>query len=305
MTDLSEYTIFLSHSSKDGDFVTRLSQEIEKEFIGEKVFASIRPDAIKSGVPWQPTIIDHLDQVKAFIILITVSAENSVWVGFELGYFWKQATGKHIHALYHPTAKIPSPLNTLQSKSITDFGQLETFFRGLGESLGKQYSGQAKLAELVEQAKRITTPPPERSLRNFERFLEQSDWDEGDVEETRIWICADDALFQIVVDFGSDEADEFIEPWTRKFPDAESGKAYPVKLNIGGVTIKRLFFISVDGGRYFVPRPKIKGLDANGKQEFVWTKDSLEFKLSKFISKFYHIHPTIEEFATHCGIEIE
>ena len=41
MTNLSTYTIFLSHSSKDGDFVTQLSQEIEKEFLGEKVLRPV------------------------------------------------------------------------------------------------------------------------------------------------------------------------------------------------------------------------------------------------------------------------
>ena len=74
-------------------------------------------------------------------------------------------------------------------------------------------------------------------------------------------------MFQIEIG-GRDR--EFSEEWTRRFPDKMGSSAYPVGLKVQGVEIKELTFVSCDGGRIFVPMPKITGTEgqqALGKTE--------------------------------------
>jgi hypothetical protein len=58
------------------------------------------------------------------------------------------------------------------------------------------------------------------------------------------------------------------ERWTTVYPDPNS-TAYPVYLKINGTTIKELTFISMDGGRIFVPMAGVR-LDAAGPPEYFW-----------------------------------
>ena len=108
--------IFLSYSSNDAEFVKALSEYIELELDNVEVFASSRPDAIGSGVEWRNDVLTNLENSSVLIILITAPSENSVWVGFELGYFWHKTDGTHIHALKHPTAKLAQSTRYIASK---------------------------------------------------------------------------------------------------------------------------------------------------------------------------------------------
>jgi hypothetical protein len=49
--------------------------------------------------------------------------------------------------------------------------------------------------------------------------------------------------------------------------------------------IKELHFISVDGGRIFVPMPEMRVVD--GKREFLWRTSSIEFRVGKVVGSYY------------------
>jgi hypothetical protein len=299
--------IFLSHASEDAAYAILLASEIEREFIPNvKVFASSRPSAIPSGTGWLNNVLTNLDKADVLVILITTASQNSIWVSFELGYFWKKTGGKQIHTLYHPKAKIPSPLNTLQAKQVTDKQQLEDFFQVLSKEIGYPLTNSANIDRLVDSANSLSKAPPQRSLANFERLLETSEWDKIHDNDQEIWICADDVLFQIIID--SDELRDLELHWTQKFFKPAAYK-YDVRLTIAGLTVKKLFFISVLGGNCFVPLPddkteyEMKTMEF-GTLDLEWRRDTLIFKIAKIISQFDRMYPTFEDFAAHAGIKI-
>jgi hypothetical protein len=74
-------------------------------------------------------------------------------------------------------------------------------------------------------------------------------------------------------------------------------------LRVAGATIKQIYFISLDGGRYFVPMPEIRPLP-NERRSFYWERNSLLYKVGKLVSTFYHPHESLETFAGRQGIEI-
>ncbi len=294
--------VFLSHSSIDATFALLLSDEIKKAFTPNvEVFLSSRSDTIPSGYDWKTTVIDGLEQADALVILVTRSAENSMWIGFELGYFWKKNDGKRIHPLFHPTALLPSPLNILQGKKVIAAGEITSFFKQLATDLGETYK-DVDISNIVEEAKHLAINPPVRSLANFERLLTKSKWEKTTVGGNEVWLCEEDVLFKILVDLGSGEDFEPIESWTKIFPSFHIPTKYPVYLQIEGQTIDTLNFIALDSGRYFVPMPDSEG--TMNTEKYVWHRNSRKFKVATIISEFYRVYPSIEDFAKAAGIEI-
>jgi hypothetical protein len=292
--------IFLSHSSIDKQLAEEISIQLENELDAE-VFVSSRPGSIPSGKPWFDRVVRKLKEASALIILITGSSENSVWVGFELGYFWKKTNGEAIHAIYHPTATIPSPLDILQAKRITSEEETENFLIELCKDFKREYRGIASATQIVKSAEKVVVEPPDRTLAKFERLLERAQWKKDILDSKMTWVCSEDASYQIVVDEESHK--EFREEWTLKFPDTERASKSSVQLKIAGIIVEEMLFISVDGGRYFVPIPDIQAL-GEGKREFFWDRGSLKYKVGQVIAEFYNEWPTFEDFAAHTGIEI-
>jgi hypothetical protein len=297
--------VFLSHSSQDAEYVKMLSETIEALDSTVKVFASTRPSAIPSGKDWLETVLNELEEASVLVMLITRPAENSVWVGFELGYFWKRMEKTKIHALLHPQATVPSPLDALQAKKINNLAEITEFFRALCEDLQIDWNGQIHLDILLEYGNSISSKPTERSLANFERLLEISTWDKITLASEVHWICADDALFQIVIDYADAIREDFHEAWTDRFdfPDKHH-TYYSVLLTISGLPIREVYFVSLDGGRYFVPVPELISNKQDQVTGFKWKRNSLIFKVAKIISNFYPVLPSFEVFAQRTGIEI-
>lgn len=292
--------IFLSHSSQNAALATVLSEEIEKEF-SVTVFTSSRPHAIPSGTAWLEEVLKNLDLAVALVTLLTHSSENSAWVGFELGYFWKKTARRGLYGLYHPQAQIPSPFNTLQAKLVLDPGQVENFLLQLSEQLNHDFRGKANVARIVEEANKLTLTPAERSMKRFEQHIEDvHDWTFEVIGEERIWVYVEDALFQIVI--GEGESVNYVEPWTEGFPDSQHNRGYPVYLRLAGINVKEVRFVSLDGGRYFVPMPELKLV--NEEAHFFYRRDSLRFKLSRIIGNYYSFCDSLEEFAEWRGIDV-
>jgi len=130
---------------------------------------------------------------------------------------------------------------------------------------------------------------PRTTLEDFELYLVTASWESAYIDDVHTWICQDDNTFQIRI---GERTRQFSERWTTVHPDSHSGAAYPVYLFIGNLAIKELMFISMDGGRIFVPMAELRpaGVD---NVEYFWNLDSLEVKVCRVIGSYY-IHGNLE-----------
>lgn len=141
---------------------------------------------------------------------------------------------------------------------------------------------KAELSKLQAALKHRNT------LRDFENLLRTSTWTKSFVDHTEIWMADTDNTFQIEQ---GESTREFKERWTTVYPDPNS-TAYPVYLKINGITIKELMFISMDGGRIFVPMAEVR-LDATGSTEYFWNLNGLEVLVCRIIGNYY-IYESLE-----------
>lgn len=138
----------------------------------------------------------------------------------------------------------------------------------------------------------------EKNIRNFERFVENEEWKKEFIDNKEVWICQKDNTYQIEI---GQEGRDFKEEWTQVYPDKQHTTLYPVYLKIGGVQIKQISFIFLDGGRIFVPLPKI--ITENDSRFFIWNRESLEYKIGKIIG-YYYIYDSLEGVAKMSKIKI-
>jgi len=134
-------------------------------------------------------------------------------------------------------------------------------------------------AELDQLSQKLS---PKNTLSDFERMLEESTWAHESINETEVWIADSDNTFQVS---RGERTDDFRERWTDRHPD-KSSASYPVYLRINNTVIKELPFISVDGGRIFVPMPEIRPIRGDDV-EYFWNTNSLGVKVCRIIGKYY------------------
>lgn len=120
------------------------------------------------------------------------------------------------------------------------------------------------------------------NIQTFEEYIKKEKWIKEFINEKEIWICEKDNTFQIEI---GNEAKEYSEKWTQVYPDSYGSHRYSVYLKINSSQIKELYFISMDGGRIFVPMTKMEIF--NNEPRFYWVRDSLEFNMGKLIGEFY------------------
>lgn len=119
------------------------------------------------------------------------------------------------------------------------------------------------------------------TLKYFEVLLEENEWKKEVIGNKEVWVSQENNTFQIQQ---GDYINSFTEPWTTMYPDISAGR-YSVYLKIGDSVIKELTFISLDGGRIFVPMTKRDFID--NKIIFFWDMTSLDAKVCKIIGSYY------------------
>ena len=124
---------------------------------------------------------------------------------------------------------------------------------------------------------------PRTTLQDFEDYLLRHTWHEANIDGVETWICDADNTFQIR---RGDRLREFNERWTTVYPNSHSGAAYPVYLVIGNNVIRQLTFISMDGGRIFVPMASLRPTEDEGV-EYFWNANSLEVRVCRIIGSYY------------------
>ena len=141
------------------------------------------------------------------------------------------------------------------------------------------------------------SPTADKNIETFKKLIENTSWRKELIEHKEVWICDKDNTYQIEI---GDCAGDWQEKWAKVYPDANASE-YPVYLKINNTTIKKLTFISCDGGRIFVPSPELQS--EQGQVVYIWREDSLPYKVCRIIGKYY-IHKTIEGVARMSKIKI-
>ncbi|MCH8034479.1 MAG: hypothetical protein IH950_12095 [Bacteroidetes bacterium] len=136
------------------------------------------------------------------------------------------------------------------------------------------------------------------TLEDFEGMLEKSEWNKEYIDGQTFFIAKEDNTFQIEL---GEKFRQFTERWTKVYPDPNSS-ASPVYLKISNNIIKEFTFISMDGGRIFVPMPDIRAID-DETVEYFWNLNSLEVKVYNIVGEFY-IYESIDRVAKRSKIEV-
>jgi len=139
------------------------------------------------------------------------------------------------------------------------------------------------------------------NLITFEEYIEEHDWNKEIIDHKEVWICAHDNAFQIEI---GERLDNFSEKWTKVYPDTYGTWSQRVYLSINGTRIKQLTFVAADGGRIFVPLPKTEVNRQNSEINYIWDRNSLEFKVGRIIGEYY-IYNSLEGVAERSKIEIK
>lgn len=300
--------IFLSHSSLDGVLATLLEAEMKRELgDGFTVFRSTRADAINSGEQWFNVIRQEMDEADALVVLITETAKNSAWVGFELGYFWRK---ENIHALYHPRVALPSPFSILQSKKLTVRDELHNFFKTLCDKLGVTYEAKADVDAIIALANQIVIMPVEdKSLGKFIEYLENSEWEisrkENDItkDEPSLsfeFTCQNNVDYKIIIERSYTD-------WVSLFKQDKLHIAFDVMLKIRDNIFRKLLFNGSWESQHLTPSPK-----QDDAQNWYLSRNSLEIKIARVIAQFNGVRPKtseefdreLEKFANQYGIAI-
>ena len=114
-----------------------------------------------------------------------------------------------------------------------------------------------------------------------------------------VWIAELDNTVQIEV---AQDGSDFKESWTTVYPDCNS-KSYSVFLKIGETVIHELTFISMDGGRIFVPITTPRAIPGGGV-EYFWDLSDLKTAVCRVIGRYY-IYETIEGVAEQSKITLK
>ena len=139
---------------------------------------------------------------------------------------------------------------------------------------------------------------PKNTIQDFEDLLESSQWHKEFFDHKEVWIADCDNTYQIEC---GQKFHQFKEKWTDVYPDPKSS-ASPVCLKINGNVIKEITFVSMDGGRIFVPMPDIR-LRGDENVEYFWNLNSLEVKVCR-VAGSYYIYNNLEGVAQRSKIEV-
>ncbi|MCE2473240.1 MAG: toll/interleukin-1 receptor domain-containing protein [Anaerolineae bacterium] len=297
--------VFVSHASQDKHYAELLGDYIERTIENTKVFVASAPESKPSGSDWFREILQNLSGADALVIVYSRNARSSLWLGFELGHFWRKHDGKNLHCVFDPSIKLPSPLNERQAKNLTDVASTAVFFRGLACDLGRRYDAdEIGITQIVDAA------PKYDEFAKWKSLLQNGQWSKQELSTEQgyktVWTSQDDMSYQIE-DPDVVAVKNFSEPWATGFPDSHA-YSYHVNLNVSGSTVKQELFVSLDGGRYSVPMPEqseIKSRDKSPELHYYYDRNSLKYLLGNVIGSYYPNFATdLVQFAARKGIEI-
>lgn len=132
--------VFISHSSKDNDFVRRLASDL-CYVLGDENAVWFDVLGLQGGDAWWPKIVREINSRDIFILVMSPDAMRSPWVDDELQIAWrhkndKTGTGKKIIPIYFRECKrMPDYLRNLQWVKFLPPATYQSAFNKLLEDL--------------------------------------------------------------------------------------------------------------------------------------------------------------------------
>lgn len=138
--------------------------------------------------------------------------------------------------------------------------------------------------------------------KRFQKYLNKpGDWERVFKDQhLTVFRHKDHLGFQITINWNETIVSDYRETWIRRYPDQEHNNSYLVAMEANGIFIGKELFVSLDGGRGFVPVPRIR---MEGEERKFYY-DSLQVKLARIVAK-YPLERSLEEFAASQAIPIE
>lgn len=133
-------------------------------------------------------------------------------------------------------------------------------------------------------------------IRRFKKYLKNpNDWEKFQGTEAHLSIYRHKKYpnFQIIIDWDKTVVKNYQEEWIRDYPDKEHNASYFVRLEANAMLLEKELFISLDGGRAFVPSPR----RSSKNDELVYWYDTIQIQLANIIGE-YSWEKDINEFAS-------
>ncbi len=140
-------------------------------------------------------------------------------------------------------------------------------------------------------------------MTRFNWYLKNPrNWKKARADYLQIFQYEGQPGFQIVSNHGEAEVEHFQDEWIYNYPDMTHNSSYFVELHANGVFICRELFVTLDGGRGFIPVPNVDYVE----DKAIYSYNSLQVMLARVISTFPRGKAaSIEEFAAEQKIPIQ
>lgn len=308
--------IFLSHSSDDSELAREIEHFIVLEFQGATVFRSSSPSVIPLGWPWLEVVLNNLASADILLVLLTPQSINRLWVGFEVGYFWSKVTNTpdntsplHPSRLLVLTAgirhEIPSPISHLQIGVATSIEMLEVFLDRLSEELAIKRSHQADVAKLRQRAARLAVLDYVAILSNYldkELWVRVAKQRDGLGRPAHYYCKQDDRIHFEIEKSAYQEAYDEKSHVPRYNDKVRYLERYDVQVYLSGRLVDSVRFVSMIGGRQFIPEPDVE-YDEQDQPRMVWHLKSKSLLIAEIVGNRY-LEISYEDLANDLGIRI-
>lgn len=140
-------------------------------------------------------------------------------------------------------------------------------------------------------------------IERFKKYLKNPEnWEKvlGIESHLTIYRHKNHPGFQIKIDWDKPVVENYKEKWIRDYPDKEHNTSYYVILEANGIFLMKELFVSLDGGRAFVPSPR----RALRNDRLVYWYDEIQIQLANIIGE-YSWEKDIKDFASQQKIPIE
>lgn len=145
-------------------------------------------------------------------------------------------------------------------------------------------------------SRRAPVAPLEHPLDRFHQLLKNpAEWMPG--PEDRLYYYHSTAS-DYVISEGGVVNEDFVEPWTKAFPDSD---ACSVRVNYlcRNTIVKTAVFVEIDGGRYTVPLPK--PVRTGKDRQYMIERSSLEWRTSLILDQY---DGNLEELLRLAGVQL-
>lgn len=106
--------------------------------------------------------------------------------------------------------------------------------------------------------------------------------------------------YQIEINKDNPINSEYRESWIPELADSDC-KSFSVKIKSSGVVLIEEVFISLDGGRYFIPCPRRESREGR----LIYYYDSLQVQLASIIGEYWDMDKNLNDFLKSNNVSVE